>query len=326
MKRRALLLASGAWLACAAVRSFAQASKAPRRIAFVLPGTEAGWRDRFEVFRAALKDLRYIEGRDVVIEARWADDKTERLASLASEVVASNPAVIVTASSAGVAAFKKATASIPIVFATAFNPVEQGFVASLPRPGGNITGISLYPGLTPKIVEVARDALPKARRLAMMIHVTDPAHKFALEFFESTARNFNFEPMVVRVARAEDLERAFGELAARKADVLFLPALTFFTSERKQLAERALKARLPLLATSSPATDNRALLIYGTDVDENYRRAAALVVKILRGAKPSELPVEQPERFQLVVNLKTAKAIGVSFSSDFMQRADRTID
>ena len=261
-----------------------------------------------------------------MIEARWAEDKTERLASLASEVVASNPAVIVTASSAGVAAFKQATASIPIVFATAFNPIEQGFVASLPHPGGNITGVIVYSGLTRKLVEVARDALPKARRLAMVIHDTDPAHRFALESFEATARSFSFEPMIVRVARATDLDRAFSELAARKADVLFLPNLTFFTSQRNQFAERALKVRLPLLTTSEQNTESGGLLSYGTVVEENYRRVAGLVVKILRGAKPGDLPVEQPERFQLVVNLKTARAIGVSFSRDFMQRTDRVIE
>jgi len=261
----------------------------------------------------------------VLIETRWADNKAERLASLASEVVATNPAVIVTATSAGVGAFKKATSSIPIVFTTAFNPVEQGFVKSLPRPGGNITGVVVYSDLSKKLIEIAREALPNAQRFAMMVHVTDVAHKFALDSFEATAKSFRFEPILLRVASAADFDRAFGELARRRADVLLLPNLTFFASQREELTARALKARLPLLSTY-PFAEGGALLSYGTPFEENHRRAAAMVDKILRGAKPDELPVEQPTRFQLVVNLKTAKAIGVTLSSTILLRAEKVIE
>ena len=326
MRRRALLLASGAWLISAAASSFAQGSKPPRRIAFVHPGPETGWRSSLDAFRGALTALGTVDGRDVLIEAHWADDKTERLASIASEVVASKPVVIVTATSAGVAAFKKVTSSIPIVFATAFNPVEQGFVASLPHPGGNITGVIVYAGLTRKIVEIAREALPRARRFAMMIHDTDPAHRFALDSFESTAKSFHFEPTIVRVSGATDLDRAFSELARIRAEILFLPNLAFSTSHRVQLAERAARARLPLLSASSIVAESGGLLSYGTVGEENYRRAASLVDRILRGAKPGDLPVEQPERFQFIVNMKTAKAIGVKLSPTTMLRATKVIE
>lgn len=326
MRRRALLLAGGAWLAAGAAHALAQASQAPRRIAFVHPGTERGWRVRLDEFRAALAELGYVEGRNLLLDVRWGNDKTERLGALAAEVVATKPEVIVTASSAGVAACKKATQSIPIVFASVFNPVEQGFVASLAHPGGNITGVILYSGLIKKNIEIAREALPKARRLAMLVHESDPAHRFALDSFEPTARSFNFEPFVVRIKSAADLDRAFDELVQRNADALFLPSLAFFMSQRPQIAERALKARLPLLATLSQNTESGGLLSYGTPLEENYRRAAVLVDKILRGAKPADLPVEQPERFQLIVNRRTATAIGVTLTPATVLRAERIID
>jgi len=326
MKRRALLVASGAWLAAAATRSIAQAPRVPRRIAFLHPGTEPGWRSRIDVFRTALKELGHVEGRDVSIEVRWGGDRTEALVALAAEVVASNPAVIVTATSAAVAACKKATSTIPIVFATAGDPVEQGFVASLGRPGGNVTGVVVHSSLSAKITEIAREAFPKARRLAILVHDPDPFHRAHLDYFRQGAQRFKFEPVVVRVAGIEDLDRAFRELAERKAEALFIPNLAFFTSHRSQIIERALKARLPLLGNQNTIPESGGLLSYGTTIEENYRRAAALVDKILRGAKAGELAVEQPERFQLVVNMKTAKAIGVRLSPTTMLRADKVIE
>lgn len=325
MRRRAFVFASGVWIAAAPASAFAQAREA-RRIAFVHPGSESGWRTRLEAFRSGLKELGYTEGRDVLIDVRWGNDKSERFQELAYAVVASKPELIVTATSVGTAAFRNATKSVPIIFATAFNPVEQGFVASLSRPGGNITGVLVQSGLTPKNIEIAREALPKARRLAMFVHEPDPAHRFALTDFDATARRFDFEPILVRIAGTADFDRAFAELAQRKADVLFLPQLAFFTSERRQLAQRALKARLPLLTTLRENTESGALLSYGSPLEENFRRAAVLVDKVLRGARPGELAVEQPERYELVVNRKTAAAIGVELTPVTLLRAQRIID
>jgi putative ABC transport system substrate-binding protein len=326
MKRRALLVASGAWLAAVAARSFAQAPNAARRIVFLQPGTEAGWSLRMNTFRVALKELGHVEGRDISVEVRWGNDRTEALAGLAAEVVATNPAVIVTATSAAVAACKKATSTIPVVFATAADPVEQGFVASLGRPGGNITGVIVHSGLSAKIVEIAREALPRARRFAILVHDPDPVHKVHLENFSAAAPRFKFEPVVVHVVRVEDLDRAFRELAARKAEALFIPNIAFFTSQRDQIVERALKARLPLLSNQSVVSERGGLLSYGTAIEENYRRAASLVDRILRGAKPGDLAVEQPEKFELIVNMKTARAIGVKLSPTTMLRATKVIE
>ena len=326
MRRRALLAASGAWLAAAATRSIAQASKASRRIALVHPGTQAAIQPLFDAFRATLKELGYVEERDTSFDVRWAEGKTERLESLAAEAVALNPAVMLTGSSAGVAACKKATSSIPIVFTTAAEVVEQGFVSSLRRPGGNITGIILHPGLSAKIVEVARDALPRARRLAILVHDQDPFYKTTLRIFEPSARNLKFEPLIVRIAGGDDLDRAFNELAKRKADALIAPNLALLNSLRQQLVERSLQARLPLFSTFLSFAEIGGVLSYGTPLDENWRRAAALVDKILRGAKPGDLAVEQPERFELVVNMKTAKAIGVKLSPTTLLRATKIIE
>jgi putative ABC transport system substrate-binding protein len=325
MKRRAILLASGAWLLAAAARSFPQASKAPRTIAVLIPGTQTGFRSRFDAFRDELRRLGYVEGRDILFEARWGNDRTESLALLAAELVSLAPAVIVTSTSAGVSACKAATSTIPIVFAAAGNPVEQGFVSSLRRPGGNVTGVLVYLDLGAKIVEVAREALPEAQRLAIVIHESDPAHKLMLDVFLPAAKRFKFEALVVRVKRPEELARSFNEIASWKADAIYLPQQAFIPSNGRRLVELSREVGLPLLSGYEEITTAGGLLSYGHTREESYRRAATLVDKVLRGARPAELPVEQPERVQLVVNLKTANSIGVKLPQGILQRADRVI-
>jgi len=326
MKRRAMLVASGAWLAANAARSLAQAPKVLRRIAYLHPGNEAGGNAIFGAFREEMKKLGYVEGRDISIETHWADGNMDRLTTLAAETVARNPAVIVTSSSAAVVVLKKATTTIPVVFATAANPVEQGFVTSLRRPGGNITGVILHLGVETKRVEIIREALPTAKGLGFLVYEPDPFHKIMLEFVEPAAKRLKFDLIVARVARVEDFERAFAELAARKVDALSVPTLTFLVNNRKQIIERALSARLPLFGSHYQWAEDGGVLFYGTRQEENYRRAAALVDKIVRGAKPGDLPVEQPERFELVINLKTAKAIGVKIPPTLMLRATTVIE
>ncbi|MEO8143369.1 MAG: ABC transporter substrate-binding protein, partial [Betaproteobacteria bacterium] len=326
VKRRALLVASGAWLAAAAAPSFAQPSKPVRRIAYLHPGTEDGGGAIFGAFRDELRKLGYIEGRDTSIETYWAEGKFERLASLAAEIVTRDPAVIVTSGSAGVAACKNATSSIPIVFATAAIPVEQGFVSSLRRPGGNITGVTLHLDVEAKAVEIIREALPAAKRLGFLVHEPDPFHKIMLDIVEPAARRFNFDLVVVRVVRGDDFERAFTELVARKVDALSVPNFAFLVNNRRQIIERARSARLPLFGSHYQWAEDGGVLFYGTRQEENFRRAASLVDKILRGAKPGELAVEQPERFELIVNMKTAKAIGVNLSPTTLLRATKVIE
>lgn len=326
MKRRGFIVAGGALLATAASGARSQASK-PRRIAFLLPGRESGgFGPMVQTFRAALEKLGHVAGRDVVLEHHWAEDRTQALDSLAREVVAGRPDVIVTATSAAVAACKSATTSIPVVFATAVNPVEQRFVLSLQRPGGNITGVLVYGDLTQKLVEVAREAFPAAKRFALLVHDADPVHRFALKGYAASTERLKLEPLIVRVARVEDFDRAFSELAGQKADVLILPQQALTTSQHAPLIERALKARLPLVSGQIFIAEKGGLLSYGARIEENYERAAVIVDKILRGANPAEIPVEQPQRFELVVNRRTARAIGVTLSPVTMLRADRIIE
>lgn len=277
-----------------------------------------------DAFRAELKRLGHEEGRNVTFEIRWAENKPARLAALAGELMSLQPAVIVTASSAGVAAAKAATSRIPIVFGSAGSPVEQGFIASFRRPGGNITGVMVH-GAEAKVVEMAREILPRARRLAILIHKPDPFSRLALEAFVPAAKQLKFEPLVIEVARTEELAVAFNEIVRQKADALYTPPLVFMAAHRDYLAERALEARLPLLSHYVEMTAAGGLLSYGSERNENFRRAAGLVDKILRGANPAELPVEQPQRLELVVNVKTARTIGVDLPREFVQRADRLI-
>jgi putative ABC transport system substrate-binding protein len=326
MKRRALLLAAGSWLAFAGTHSIAQAPASARRVGALFPGSQSGFRTRFEALRAKLKELGYVEGSNLLIEARFADNRMELLDDYARQLVALNPAVILTGSSAGVIACMKATSRIPIVFGTAGNPVEQGFVASLRHPGGNVTGVMVHSAMHAKIVEVAREALPKAKRLALLAYESDPFQKSAREAFVAAAKAARLEPIVVPVRGVEDLALAFKEVLSKKPDALLLPGITFMSSNSAYLIERSLEARLPLITGYDDATERGGLLSYGTDRNENYRRAAVLVDKILRGAKPGDLPVEQPERFELIVNMKTANAIGVTLSPAILLRATKVIE
>lgn len=278
-----------------------------------------------EAFRTELKKLGYEEGRNVVFDVRWAENKTARLSALAAELVTLRPDVIMTSSSAGVAAAKNATSSIPIVFGTAASPIEQGFIASYRRPGSNVTGVLVHQ-LEAKTVEIAREILPHARRLAILLHKPDPFSKLAANEFVPAAKRLKFEPVIVEVSRAEELAVAFNEILRQKADALYVPSLVFISAHRDYLVERSLEARLPLLGGNLDLTAAGGLIGYGSERNENFRRAAVLVDKILRGTNPAELPVEQPQKLELVVNLKTAHAIGISFSREFLQRADRVIE
>jgi len=315
--------ALAASLTLAAGRLSAQSTTHLRQVMFVAPGNEDGFGKFYEVFNSELEALGYLEGRDLSIAVVWGGQQGNALASLAAAIVARKPNLILTATSAYVAAFKNATTTIPIVFATAGDPVGQGLVASLRRPGGNITGVALHLGLSAKLPEVVREALPTMRRLAILGDDKDPVFRLQLKRFEQTARRLGLELLVMRISRAEDLDRAFSELAHRKAESLIVAANALLNSLTDQLVERSLAARLPLIKADPLAAERGFLLGYGTGVAGNYRRAAALADKILRGAKPGEVAVEQPEHFELIVNLKIAKAIGVTLSPTTMLRADR---
>ena len=322
MNRREWLLAAAALAlpAPAPVR----AAQPRHRIAFLGDTTAERTRGLLKIFKARLVELGHVEGRDFAIEERYSEGKPERLGPLAREVVATKPSVIVTAGSAAIAALQKATTSIPIVFWSGGALVEQGFVKSLARPGGNITGASVR-GMGDATLQLIRDCLPAARRIALLAYQPDPvARRNANDYLKSPAGS-RYEMSVVWAKDAADFERAFAEIVALKADAVILPPLSAFFDHAAALAGLAQQARVPLFTSIRTAAAAGGLVSYSPDYLENFRRAAGLVDRILRGAKPGELPVEQPDRFVLTVNLRTAKTLGITIPQSVMLRADEVI-
>lgn len=327
-RRRALLLASGACAALAAARAWAQAARAPRRIAFLLPGTRELGHANLEAFKSALTGLGYVEGRDLVIDVRWSDGISERLPGLARELLALDPAVVVTATQVGAAALKAATITVPVVFISVGNPDTQAFVASLARPGGNMTGTAFRAGgFNSKLAEVLRETLPAAKRIALLDIENYPSREVNRAFFEKMLPKLGFElTAVVPVGSAADFAQAFAEIRKRRAQVVWAVPHALLAANAAKLSELALQLRIPLVGPRRAFADEGGLLSYDNDVREDYRRAAAFVDRILKGAKPADLPVEQLDRFQLVLNLRTAKALGIRIPQSVRTRADEVIE
>jgi putative ABC transport system substrate-binding protein len=321
MKRRDWLLAAAA----VAMSPFTHGQQPRHRIVFLGDTTAERSRNLLAIFKARLVELGHVEGRDFAVEARYTEGRTERVAGLAREVVAMKPSVIVTGGSATVAALQKATASIPIVFVTAGAPVEQGFVKSFARPGGNITGASNRPMGGPTL-QLIRECLPGARRIALVTYEPDPVAKRNAANYSKSAAGSGHEVSVVWAKDAADFERAFAEVVARKADAVILPPLSAFVVHAETLGGLALKARVPLFTQIRLVAASGGLVSYSPNFAENSRRAASLVDRILRGAKPGDLPVEQPDRFVLTVNLRTAKALGIRIPQSVLVRADEVIE
>ena len=325
MNRRGLIFATCALGVLAVAPVFAQSPKAPRRIAWLVHASREIFKLQADAFGAKLKELGYVEGRDYVIEARHSEGRLELLAPLARELVALKPDVILTGSSAALLALKKETTSIPIVFGTAADVVEQGIVASLARPGGNITGITLRSEMSGKLVQLVRETLPDARRIALFEHEGDPYAARFSEAHRQPAQAAGFQLSIVKVRRREDFERAFLDMKSARADALIVPQMSLFSSNQKMVTEGAIKARLPLYSTG-PIAQAGGLLSFSSVVRENYRRAAVMIDKIFKGAKPADIPVEEPDRFRLVINLRTARALGIKIPQSVLIRADEVIE
>lgn len=319
MNRRRFLLLSGA--AALPLSATAQPRKIPR-VGLLMLGTPDPSRFVRE-FREALRELNYDEGRSITLEIRNASGAHARLASYASELAALKVDVIVGFQTPAVAAAKAATTTIPIVMCPAADPIGTGFVKSFARPGGNITGMTtLTADLAGKNLELIREAVPAARRVGVLGNALDPFHKPFLAHVASAAPMLNFELKVVLVQGADDFERAFTEIAGSGVEaVLVQPSLP-----RELAAEAALKSRLPLLAPQVEFALSGALMGYGADAGEVNRKAAGFVDKIIKGRTPADLPVELSTKFLLVVNLKTAKALGLALPPSLLMRADQIIE
>jgi putative ABC transport system substrate-binding protein len=280
-------------------------------------------------FQQGLQDLGYKLGENVVIEYRWAAGRLERLAALAGELIELKPDVIVVASTPVVQAVKNATTTIPIVIAHSADPVGTGFVASLARPGGNITGLSVVATeLAPKRMELLKELIPRVARVAFLAHEADPASALFIKETQIAADKFGTRLQPVIVKGPEDFERAFSEMVRERADVLIVQPIFLQVSEHtRQIVELAVRHHLPSVSDYwEEFVVAGGLMTYGASRSALYRRAATYVDKILKGATPAELPIEQPTRFELGINLKTAKILGLTVPSTLVARADEVIE
>jgi len=283
----------------------------------------------YEAFRQGLHDLGYVEGRNLVIEYRSAEGKYDRLPALAAELVALKVDVIVAGSTLAAVAATQAIRTIPIVFASAADPVERGFVTSLARPGGNVTGLSgLGPELVGKCLELLKQAVPGISRVAILWEpgaMGERTEKDRLKQAEVAARALGVRPQFVEARGPADIDRAFSDMIEAHAGALTVLPSTMFVIERRRLVDLAAKNRLPAMYITREFVDAGGLMAYGSNLADLFRRAATYVDKILKGAKPADLPVEQPTKFEFVVNLKTAKALGLTIPPSLLQRADELI-
>ena len=303
-----------------------QASKTAK-IGILSATTPAALAPSVEAFKQGLRELGWVEGKSFVLEVRYGEGKVERLSELARELVALKMDVIVTPADLSIAAIKRETQTIPIVMALSSDPVGAGFVASLARPGGNITGLSnISPELSGKRVELLREAVPGLSRLALLWNPEVRGAVLDYKEAASAARSLRVEVQSVEVSRAEDLDRAFSTITSWRAQALMLPGINpVGFANRAQIVSFAQRNRLPSMFPTKEYVDSGGLMSYGPSLVDLFRRAAGYVDKILKGAKPADLPVQQPTKFELVINLKTAKALGLTLPQSLLRRADDVI-
>jgi ABC-type uncharacterized transport system substrate-binding protein len=302
-----------------------QPTKVPR-IGFLATVSPSTISDRVEAFRQGLRELGYVEGKTIVIEYRWAEGSVDRLPDLATELVRLKVEVIVTSGPTPTRSTKEATVTIPIVMAQVGDPVGNGFVASLARPGGNITGLStLAPELSGKQLELLKEIIPRLSRVAVLGTSTNPDNAQSLKETELAAGAFGVKLQYLDVLGPKDIETGFQAARKGRADAILALSSRVLVSQRTQVVDLAVKSRLSAIYRNREDVEAGGLMSYGVSLTDLSRRAATYVDKILKGAKPADLPVEQPTKFELVINLKAAKQIGLSIPPNILARADRVI-
>jgi putative ABC transport system substrate-binding protein len=327
MKRREFIaLAAGAAAAIATKPLGAQ--QAPRVVIGVLhANSEAVTSKQLGVFKAAMRQLGYVEGNNVHFEHRFAEGVLERLPDLAAELVRMNPRIIVSAPVPANLAARKATSTIPIVMADGADPVGFGLVESLSRPGGNVTGLTNFAeDLAAKQLDVMRELLPHLERVAALINVTNPLHLPQWRETQSAAGRAAVALVPFEIGSPDQLPQAFAAFTQAKAEALLVPPDATFGTHRKRIARLAIEARLPAIFFSRESVEDGGLLSYGPNPEDNYRRAASFVDRILKGARPADLPVERPTKFELAINLKTAGVLGLTIPPSLLTRADEVIE
>ena len=309
----------------------AQAQQAARvyRVGFVSPLSPSPEPPTLRAFRQGLRELGYVEGRNVIVDARFAEGRSERLPELVAEVLRLKVDVLVAGSSLGALAAKRATTTVPIVFAGLIDPVALGVVASFARPGGNITGATFGiggSGFAGKWVELLKEAVPDVSHVAVLWNSASPASAPLVREIQAAARTLNVKLDVLDAGNATNLDRAFATIGASGAQGIIVTNDPFFLDNRAKLVQFAASKRLPAVYFIKLFVDAGGLMAYGGSLEDSYRRAATYVDKILKGAKPADLPVEQPTRFELVINMKTAKALGLTIPQLVLIRADQVIE
>ena len=321
------LVAAGLLLATAAAAEAQQPAKV-YRVGFVSVEL-ASPSPQFDAFRQGLGELGYAEGKNVVLEARFAEGRLERLPGLAAELIRLKVDVLVAGSPAAAVAAKKASSAVPIVFAGVGDPVASGIVGSLARPGGNITGVAVGvsdPAFGGKWLQLLREVIPRVSHVAVLANRSNPSNSPYLKGVESAARTLNVKLDIVDAGNPAELDRALAAIAASGAQGMIVTTDPFLFAVRATLVSFAASKRLPAMYFFKNFADAGGLMSYGASLEESYRKAATYVDKILKGAKPADLPVEQPTRFELVVNRTTARALGISIPQSILLRADQVIE
>jgi putative ABC transport system substrate-binding protein len=325
MLRRKFLTLLGGAAFNGPLEALAQQSGRLPTIGFLGTTTPSSWSNYVPAFEERLRELGWLKGRTVAIEYRWAEGRNERFIEIAAEFVRLKVDIIVTSGGAGAAA-KQATSTIPIVFAIANDPVGSGLVENLARPGGNVTGMSLLaPDLAGKRLESLRQVLPGVRRLAILGNADYPAAVIEMRELESNARKFGLDVTMPEIKRAEDLPPAIEHLKGR-VDALYVCPDSLISTNHVRINTLALAAQLPTMHAVREFVEGGGLMSYGPHYPDLFRRAGDYVDKILRGTKPGDLPIEQPTKFALVINLKTAQALGLTVSAAILATADEVIE
>ncbi len=326
--RRRLLIALGASALAAPLRGFAQQPTARvYRIGYLGPTSAANVASGLKAFRTGLRDLGFVEGKNLVIEFRWAEGKYDRLPRLAAELVQMKVEAILASGSLSVQAAQKATGSVPIVMTGVGNPVGSRFVASLAHPGGNITGLTnVSIDISSKYVELLHEAVPKLSRVAMLINPVHPNHPTVLKRVQAGAKAIGAAVFPIDVRTVDEIAVALTAVLRERAGALIVPPDPGFGLKGREIADFAVKHRLPTIFGSNSSVEAGGLMSYAPSTSDMYRRAAGLIGKILNGAKPGDLPVEFPTRFEFAVNMKTAKALGIKIPNSILVRADKVIE
>ena len=326
MTKKIILFALCSMLLAPSSAVAAQSAEKIPHVGFLDPTSRAVSNARIESFQQGLRKFGYIEGKNIVIEYRFADGKSELLQNFANELVSLNVDIIVTRAIPGAVAAKQATSKIPIVFVGVADAVAAGLVASLARPGGNITGLtSLAPELSGRRLELLREIVPKVSRVSVLRNPSNAGDPIIWKETEAAAQALGLELQSLQVRGAEDLENAFESAIKGHGQALMPLTDPLLQSHRKQIVDLAAKSRLPGIYPDSEYTESGGLMSYAANPLEFYSHAASYVDKILKGAKPADLPVEQPTKFELVINLKAAKQIGLTVPPNVLARADRVI-